>query len=275
MKRKQDFSQIVIIESLSPSDLHSGRHVYEDLLTFNAAFKKVLSIQHLEAPNLQLFWLSIDRIRDHVKSHGYYPILHLDCHGSSDTKGIVLADDSFVSWSDLKPRLIEINRLTQCNLLIVLASCYGGYLSQVCDPTDRAPFWGLIGPTGIVPSIDLEQGLSAFYRELLRSLDGDTALDALRKVNPSIKYAFVPAEFFFKYVSANYLIKYCNPQALDDRATNMLLKIGAPFKKRNMKRLIKKRNPPSLKNLHAGSSWLIYFHRMRQGFLCPLKTYTH
>lgn len=273
MKRTQDFSQIVVIESVS-SGLHSGRHVYEDLQTFNAAFQKDLSIQYIEAPNLQLFWASFDRILDDIKSHGYYPILHLDCHGSSDTKGIVLADDSFASWSDLKPRLIEINRLTQCNLLIVLASCYGGYLSQVCDPTDRAPFWGLIGPTGTVPSIDLEQGFSAFYRRLLQSLDGDTALDALRKVNPSIKYAFVPAEFFFKYVSVNYLIKYCNPQALDDRATNMLLKIGAPFKKRNVKRLIKKGIRLLLKSLHAGSSWLIYFHRMRQGFLYPLKIYT-
>lgn len=235
----------MVIESLSPRGLHSGRHVYEDLETFNAASGNRLLIQYVEAPTLQLFWASIDRICNDVKSQGYYPILHLDCHGSSDTKGIILADGSFVSWNDLKPKLTKINLLTQCKFLVVLALCYGGYLSQICYPTDRAPFWGLIGPTDVVPSIALEQGLSAFYRELFQTLDGDTALAALRKVNPSIKYAFVPAEFFFKYVSANYLIKYCNPQALDDRAANILLKIGASIKKRNVKRLIKRMNPRS------------------------------
>jgi hypothetical protein len=247
VKRTQHFSQIFVVESLSSGDLHTGRHIYEDLQTFEAAFHFGLSVKYEKAENLQLFWQYIDQIRDEAKSSGHYPILHLDCHGSSDKKGIVLADSSSVSWDDLKPKLIEINRLTRCNLLIVLASCYGGYLSQICYPTDRAPFWGLVGPTGTVSQKDLQQGFSAFYRELLQNLDGDIALDALRQVNPSIKYAFVSAEFFFEYVCANYLNKYSNPQALDKRATEMLCKIETPAKKRNLKRLIKKRNSPSFK----------------------------
>ena len=121
-----------------------------------------LDVVFLDVPTKQAFLAALSRIQTEAVL-GTYPLLHIECHGSSDQTGIVLADASFLGWKELKPYLTAINVATRCNLLIVMACCSGGYLAQTLLPTERAPCWALIGPTTTVYPDELQSNLHAFY----------------------------------------------------------------------------------------------------------------
>lgn len=131
--------------------------------------------------------------------------------------GVGSAD--FLSWGELKPYLIDLNTCSGLNLLVCLAACSGANLVKVVRPTDRAPVWGIVGPKRPISADELLHDYSAFYTELIRSLDGRLALEALNGGPPSAdwRYAFVPAERFFHHVFREYLKSHTTPEAVSAR----------------------------------------------------------
>src|SRR5437870_5816121 len=134
-------SKIAVLQSLPHGEMQTGRRVFEDLQPLNVFYGRGLTIQFYDVPTKAKFLAALSQLATDA-ANGIYPLLHIDCHGATDQTGIVLGDGSFLPWSDLKPYFISINVATRCNLLIVLAACYGGYLAQILLPTDRAPCWG-------------------------------------------------------------------------------------------------------------------------------------
>ena len=153
--------------------------------------------------------------------------MHIECHGSGDTKGLVLADGSYIAWTELKSVLTAINVATRCNLLVVLGTCYGGHLAQIIQIVDRAPCWALIGPTSTVAPRELMFGYGAFYLEFLSSLSGDRAVNTVTSWQLADgRYYFFPAGGFFRLAYAKYLRDHCTDQALTARATGMQQKLS-------------------------------------------------
>lgn len=244
------FSKIVVLQSLPPGEMQTGKRLCEDVEMLNLFHERGLNISFNDAPTKLKFLACLRKLQQEA-SLGTWPLLHIECHGANDKTGIVLADDSFLGWLELKPYLTAINVATQCNLMIVLGSCYGGYLGQIILPTDRAPCWGLIGPTDEVFPNELISSFSGFYAELLSSLDGDNSLKAL--LSAPLKtggYYFTTAGGFFKLAYAKYLLHYCTPPELDKRARAMsrqLKKAGTPIRpsKGALKRLLSRTEGPS------------------------------
>jgi hypothetical protein len=169
----------------------------------------------------------LDDWRNEAEHRGECPLLHLECHGSDDTKGLFLADGSYIGWHELKPLLTAVNVATRCNLLVVLGACYGGHLAQIIQIIDRTPCWAVIGPSGVVRSGELMSGYGAFYREFLTSLSGDRAVDAVTSWPLADgRYYFFPAGGFFRIGYAKYLREHCNPEALTARAFDMRRKLN-------------------------------------------------
>ena len=219
------FSQITVVESLSASELHTGRKLFEDIEALNNTLGHSLKIECIDAPDAASFWLCLSNVYQAAAAGGHYPILHIECHGDETQSGLVLADQSFISWTELKPILTEINVASRCNLLIVLGLCHGAHLVQIVKPTERAPCWGLLGPWGTVRASDLLSGFAAYYRELLTSLDGDRALAALSTASPSSQHQFISAQGFFKRTYAAYLANYSSTSGLDRRAKTISRKL--------------------------------------------------
>jgi hypothetical protein len=143
--------------------------------------------------------------------------LHIECHGNDD--GLCFADYSTMDWRELYPLLREINVATRMRLLVCIAACFGAYLGQRLDLTERAAFVALLSPsTGVFPD-NLFRAYSTFYREMLMTLDGDHALAQMGNANPGSRpLAFVDATYFFKLAYRRYLQKQCTPNALLNRA---------------------------------------------------------
>lgn len=216
------FSRIVVIESIPASELHNGRRLREDIEVQSVFHQRGLSVEFVPVDTADRLWDCLAHVLKDANNRVEYPLLHLECHGSADRKGLVLADGSLVAWEQLKPTLTAINVATRCNLFITLAACYGAHLSQIILPTDRAPLWGMLAPTEQAKPSDLLGSFFAFYTTLLASLDGDKALSALLTADSRVaNYCFVSAQGFFKKAYANYIAEYSSDKEYWRRATGL------------------------------------------------------
>ena len=216
------FSRIVVIESLNQGQHHTGTRLREHIAENNIFHQRGLGVELVQADTVERFWACLAQVLQDAKDKAEYPVLHIECHGSTDTTGLVLADNSFIGWHQIKPVLTAINVATRCNLFVALAACYGAYLSQIILPTDRAPLWGMMGPTESAKPTDLLGSFFAFYSTLLASLDGDKALAALVSANARVaNYYFVSAEGFFRKAYANYLANYSTEKGYWNRAKRL------------------------------------------------------
>lgn len=214
-------SKIAVLQSLPRGELQTGKRLKEDVETLNVFHDRGLDVSFADVPGKQDF-LSVLSTLQGEAVRGTYPLLHIECHGSDDQTGIVLADGSFLGWKELKPFLTAINVATRCNLLIVMACCNGGHLAQILLPTERAPCWALIGPTTTVYTDEILSNLNSFYTTFLGSLDGDQSLESLTggKLREG-RFAFMPAGGFFRIAYAKYLANYCTSEELLKRGEEM------------------------------------------------------
>ncbi len=190
-------------------------------------------------------------VQQEAETEGAYPLIHIECHGAEDRTGLVLADGIGVSWKELKPILTRINVATRCNLVVVVAACYGGYLGEIVGITDRAPCWALIGPTASALPDELLGGYGVFYQEFLTSLDGGKAINALNawKLRDG-RFYFMPAGGFFRLAFAGYLKRYCTEDALEERAGELRRRLKASGLERlpgrgRLRRELKKQSKPA------------------------------
>lgn len=227
-------SQIVIIESLSNHEAKTGRILFEYIEGLKAHNSLPISVEFENSTNSTNFFSTLARILQDAKSKLEYPLIHIECHGSEDETGIVLANDDFISWADMKPILTEINIATQCNLMVVLGACNGGYLSKIIQLIDGAPCWAVLGPTESVSVDDLISSYRIFYGELLSTLDGDKALDKLlSSPDRQANYSFITAEGLFKKAYSRYFRENCTDSAYWIRAKKIkdtLLEEGGRYK---------------------------------------------
>ena len=177
---RAQFTRILIIQSLPEADGNPGRRLRDDLdpLTIDAGPRIGID---LVTPTTWAELQNVLRVAtDRARDQGDRPIVHFECHGSIRPDGIQLASGETVTWETLKPHLVELNIATHCHLLVTLASCWGASLGAILTINERAPFMAYVGATRDVRAGEVEAGFSAFYRELLTSLDGVAALRALR-----------------------------------------------------------------------------------------------
>ena len=218
-------SKIAVLQSLPRGQLQTGKQLSEDIETLNVFHSRGLDVSFYDVPTKQDFLSALSTLQGEAV-RGVYPLLHIECHGSSDQTGIVLADGSFLGWKELKPFLTTINVATRCNLFIVMACCSGGHLAQLLLPTERAPCWALIGPTTTVYADEILSNMNSFYTTFLGTLDGDQSLESL--TGPKLRegrFAFMPAGGFFRIAYAKYLANFCTPEELLKRGEEMHQKL--------------------------------------------------
>jgi len=212
------FTDIVIIESLKSDEIHTGQFLCEYLAGLQVA--KSLSILYKKCDTKNQFLKLLTALHSRVKNEGSFPLLHIECHGCE--AGIVLANDELITWEELKPVLTDINVATQCNLMVVMATCHGALLGEILEPIERAPCWGILGPTEEVSVSDLMGTYRTFYFTLLSSLDGDVALKALFASNVRESgYFFMTALGLFKKAYSGYLANECTDSAYWNRSKRL------------------------------------------------------
>ncbi len=177
-----------------------------------------LRIGYLEALSAAEMLGYLDDLRADIETTSRNAIVQIECHGSDDATGLILADGSYLGWDELKPKLEAINIASRFNLVLVLGCCYGGYFGQTTRLQERAAFCVYLGPNSSLSAGMLYDGLRAFYIGLLIERDMTAAINAMVSAVPTMPYFFATAEGLFHLGFAAYIRDLASGDPLIQRA---------------------------------------------------------
>lgn len=213
------FNKILVIDSIPSGELNTARQLVEDLKTYATAYAPSPLIEYVRAETGDDLIEKISHCRNDVLAQDIIPVLHIECHGNE--YGFQLADGAFVDWAELKLHITELNVATKLNLMIAVAACTGGAIAKTVRMSDRAPFWGFIGPTMAISSEDLRKAYSTLYLKLLQTKSATKAFEAFAASTKTGLFWRMTAQGLFEKGWANYKEKHCIPKALDARGKRM------------------------------------------------------
>jgi hypothetical protein len=160
------FNKISIVESLSPDDRKTGELLYDDIRMLEIFHQKGIEVEYVTISSKQELYEHIDKLIEEVVNHRLFPVLQLDLHGRSDKRGIALNSGETIIWSDFCNKLRELNELSNGNLVLVMAACYGSFVQGGIDLFNRSPFWAVMSPVEQVTPDDIHRSLGEFYRSI-------------------------------------------------------------------------------------------------------------
>lgn len=216
---KNRFNQILVVDSIPTGHSNTAKRLFEDIDTYSNAYSPSPAVLYLRIESGDEFIQCLGQCRKDANEKDIIPMLHIECHGGED--GLQFADGSFVGWEELKLPLTELNVSTSLNLMVAVAACTGGALAKMLRISDRAPFWGLIGPTQPLMPDDLEKAFRALYLELLSTKSPAKAIQAMDKATTPGLFWRTTAQGLFERVWSGYKKEYCNAEALTMRAKRM------------------------------------------------------
>jgi hypothetical protein len=238
------FNTIVIIDCIPNDELNTARQLRDDLGIIAAAFADGLHVKLIRVENHTDLVNGMDAIHANLKEKGQFPLIHLEGHGLYDENGFALADGSGCSWKQLNDMVTPINVTMGLNLMIVMATCFGGSFSKAIMTIDRAPLWGLLGPVRELSAQQVQVDFTKFYRTFFEAKSASAAIRMLNNGNPQDLYFMTTAQNWFYDVWKNYKAKQCTPEKLEERARAMYRKLKADLVPRipsigSLKRCIK------------------------------------
>lgn len=196
------FHSVVILDAIPDGELGTARRLREDLRDIAISLSPTPEIQYYRIESPADFMDVIRQLTRDVEAGGSYPLLHFEGHGGE--LGLEMANGAVVTWNELKNELIPLNEAMGLNLMLVLAACHGATFISAMSTIERAPVWGIIGPTS---SVGAGEGTPA-------------AIKALNE-NGGIKYYRTSAERFFYEVWCRYQKEDCTNSKLEERARSM------------------------------------------------------
>jgi len=258
------FDKIIIIESIPDGEMKTGKKLYDDIMPINIANNEKLMISFdVVSSETEL----VDFLRGlyrEIREKGIYPIIHIECHGDSEKKGLVLSNGDFIFWAKLYELLQPINEVMRLNLIIVLAACYAFEMSFNVYAYQRAPFWGMLAPSEEILPEELQRSFYSYYKTLIENtgkqdvFNGSLAFESLRS-HPLQKGAiyFVNAEYFFRLAFDGFMKDHNSSKAIKKQAQyicNELRRLGSEFPISRVKTSIRNLRPYYLERYYK-----IYF----------------
>ena len=130
---------VAILDAIPDGELNTARILRDEI-------EPILAFLDLEPRRVVKYFRieSLDSLTDALVSlrgehgsNGLRPVLHIEGHGFGE-QGIA-SPNGCCTWEQLKKLITPLNMATQLNLLVVLATCYGGSFASAITTTDRAP----------------------------------------------------------------------------------------------------------------------------------------
>lgn len=217
------FNTVVILDCIPEDELNTARRLKESLEDLACYYDeaKDLKTKYLRIDNLNSLEDAFNKIHHEVKNNGMLPWFHLEGHGLDDWSGFKFPNNSDCTWTVLKKLITPINVTSNLNVVLVLATCFGGSFATAIDTTDRAPILALVGPTQKAQIREIEIAFPKFYHELLKSRSFKYALSVLDERTTSGNYYRTSAMKFFYDAWAAYQLDHCSNRAIRKRVDKM------------------------------------------------------
>ena len=217
------FGAVHIIDSVPHGEYPTGQRLFNELQPLGSTLEPHIDTFYSREEARAGFLNRFASILQHLCDSRRAPLIHIEAHGLVDATGksigFALASGEMVSWADLEPMLRKINVICCVNLLVVAGACEGLGLAVILQAADRAPVWGILGPTRTVTAGELDDGHRAFYRTLYQTRDFTPAMKAMNASVPAGDQPFFlfGAQWFFMQVMRGYFERYCTDEAIAAR----------------------------------------------------------
>ncbi|TAK92403.1 MAG: hypothetical protein EPO06_00905 [Burkholderiaceae bacterium] len=214
------FNQILVVDSIPTGEYNTAKRLFEDLETYATAYSPSPAVRYVRVENAAEFFQCVLMSKNDAEGRDIIPMLHIECHGDED--GFQFADGSLADWDELKVPITELNVATGLNLMVAVAACTGGALAKVMRMGDRAPFWGLIGPTRTLTAGELEKVYAALYLTLLSTKAPANAVQAMDQATTPGLFWRTTSQDLFEKVWRSYKSEHCTAAALEMRGRRMM-----------------------------------------------------
>lgn len=214
------FNSIVILDCIPEGERNTARNLKESLEDLACYYREAegLVILYYRIEQLSDLKACAKKIQSKVELEGLLPWFHIEGHGLADLSGFEFANRTECSWVELKKQITPINIESNCNVVIVLATCFGGNFARAIETTDRAPVLALVGPTKETSVGEIEKSFPVFYTKLVKEHSFEEALAVLDENTSSGNYYRTSSKKFFYDAWANYKITLCTPGKIHERA---------------------------------------------------------
>lgn len=218
-------SKISIIESLEPSEVHTGRIIAEYIRAQLESAGIDLQVEVLECESKIEFLAILERLAQEAIEVEHIPLLHIECHGDK-LDGLEFANSSMMSWPELSDELLKLNCATRFNLFSVISACSGGYFLSQIFPGQPAPCLGMLAPSDAVDPAEILEGFRIFYSTFIKTFDAGSAAQKMSRQRLTAGKWFVQSsdEWFVRIV-INYVQVHCTRKQLEERAKKLSRKL--------------------------------------------------
>lgn len=203
MKKRKDgtvnFNCILILQSLGSFDRKTGEEIQQKIRLV-CLKENIVDYQLINLVSKADLFQVFAEIWEKAKEEKFFPYIHLEMHGAADGTGLVMSNDDYVSWNEIKERIREINIVCGNNLFISLATCYGANLLKLYEFDKPCPFYGYMGAIGEINPIEAETSYSEYFEVLLTTKNFQKAVEAHSNMYPTNKYAFINCETYFEFL---------------------------------------------------------------------------
>jgi len=219
------FNSIAILDAIPDIEFNTARRLLVQLRDLADYQVEGLVIKYFKINAFEDIQSSLSSLRSEAELNGLKPWVHIEGHGLVNETGMVTANGSPVLWSQLKSELIPLNVATNLNVVLILATCFGGSFVRAINTTDRAPVLGLIGPMRELTAGELEIDFKGFYKNLFLSGALSEAVSALTTRAGDNLYYRETADGFFFTAWAGYKQKHATPSAVRERAKKIYRRV--------------------------------------------------
>jgi hypothetical protein len=177
---------VYVIESPSPADLLDGRT--EGRVLSEALALAGIAHTYSVAADALTFDIALgQRLVDAWKQHQQPPILHLSMHGNAE--GVGLTNGDFLTWDQLRAKLLPLLRILPNALLICMSSCFGYSGCRLAMYLDNEPhFWALVGHPDSVNWADAAVAYVTFYHLFFKGEPVTACVEAMKTASGDSRF---------------------------------------------------------------------------------------
>ncbi len=241
------YNGVVVIQSLPDKEIQTGKELYDSIISRRCGLTSKAAYFY-NPSTVQEFFNALDEICANVLYDELMPIIHFEMHGNP--KGLVVKNGVAVGWEALQDHLRLINRKTQNQLIVTLASCWGSRVWEMIDITQAAPYWGYIGPKESILADVLMEDFTDFFDTLLSTDHLDAAIERLKANGTRTQYSYLNCKAIFEY----HIERRLQGQPMDKKAAFHRLKgktkenapgLNRAARRKELKKSIDKLNRPA------------------------------
>ena len=162
---------IVVFESLPNGEKKTGEELYSDCIS-----RRIDFFQNDKMKMSHMFYRIASKV-ELVELIKYYQVnasylnngllFHFEMHGDSNCAGLVLADNSLITWKELIELFRPINVTTKNNLFITMATCNGRFLLKETSHYEKSPFSGYISASKEISVEEILNYFNVLFEELI------------------------------------------------------------------------------------------------------------